>query len=112
VDLGDDILAVDFDDGSFGCAERGVQHGSLLSNVDFFAGEHGVDALAQAARLCQIEEQAQRLIGDAVFRVVEVDALGFGSQPRSALGVALKQLAQMAGADGFEVGLQRFPGGK
>ena len=45
-----------------GRAQRGVQHGALLGDVDGVSAEHGVDALAQSAILRQRHEQAQRFV--------------------------------------------------
>ena len=58
-------------------AQRDVQHGAVLGDVDLLAAEHRVDALAQA-RLARpaATQQPQRLVGDAVLRVVEVEAGG------------------------------------
>ena len=49
VHVGDDVLAVDLDDRALGRAERGVQHGAVLGDVDLVAPEHRVDAVAEAA---------------------------------------------------------------
>ena len=38
-------------------AQRDVQHGAVLGDVDLLAAEHGVDPLAQAALLGQLHEQ-------------------------------------------------------
>ena len=51
VDLGHDVLAVDDDRRAARCAQRHVQHGAVLGDVDLLAREHGVDALAQAGLL-------------------------------------------------------------
>ena len=58
--------------------------------------EHRVDPLAQPALLGQRDQQPQRLVGDPVLRVVEVQAGGLGGQPLAALGVVGEQLAQVA----------------
>ena len=39
-------------------AQRHVQHGAVLGDVDLVAAEHGVDALAQARLLGQLQQQA------------------------------------------------------
>ena len=40
-----------------GRAQRDVEHGAVLGDVDVLAGEHRVDPLAQAALLGQAHEQ-------------------------------------------------------
>ena len=57
-------------------AQRHVQHGALLGDVDLLAAEHRVDALAQPDSSASSQQQLQRLVGDAVLRVVEIDAGG------------------------------------
>ncbi len=44
-----------------------MQHGSILGDVNFFSTEHRVDVGLQAAFIGQRDEQAHRLIGDAMF---------------------------------------------
>ena len=58
-------------------AQRHVQHGAVLGDVDLIAAEHGVDALAQAALRGEVQQQTQRLVGDAVLGVVQVQASRF-----------------------------------
>ena len=41
-----------------GRAQRDVQHGAVLGDVDLLAAEHGVDALAQAALLGELQRAA------------------------------------------------------
>ena len=51
----------------------------------------------------QLEQQAQRLVGDAVLRVVEVDAVGLDGQALAALGIGGEQVAQVDVAHLLEV---------
>ena len=77
-------------------AQRDVQHGAVLGDVDLLAAEHRVDALAQPRLLRQRQQQAQRLVGDAVLRVVEVDAGGL--ERRGARRAAGRRRRARAGA--------------
>ena len=96
MDLGHDILAVDDDRRASRRAQRHVQHGAVLGEVDLVAAEHGVDALrAGPHSSAELEQQPQRLVGDAVLRVVEIDAGGLGREPFAALGVVGEELPQM-----------------
>ena len=79
VHVGHDVLAVDHDRRAARRAQRDVEHGAILRDVDLLAAEHGVDAGAQAAVLGQADEQRQRLVGDPVLRIVEIDARGLGA---------------------------------
>ena len=81
MDLGHHILAVDEDRGAARRAQGHMQHGALLRDVDLVAAEHGVDALAQAGLLGELKQQAQRLVGDPVLGIVEIEPGGFDRQP-------------------------------
>ena len=90
MDLGHHVLAVDDDGCAFRGAQGHVQDGPLLGDVDLLAPEHGIDPRSQAGFLGQLEEELQGLVGDAVLRVIEVDAHGLGGHALAALGVSAK----------------------
>ena len=92
---GDDVLAVDLDDRALGCAQRDVQDGTVLGDVDLVAAEHGVDAVAQTRPVRERDEQAERLVGDAVLRVVEVDTVDLDGELLTALGIVGEQVAEV-----------------
>ena len=98
VHVGHDVLAVDDDRRAARRAQRDVQHGAVLGDVDLVAAEHRVDALAQAGLVGQLQQQPQRLVGDAILRVVEVDAGGLGGQPLAARGSAANSLRSVTRA--------------
>ena len=54
VDLGHDVLAVDDDRRALRRAQRHVQDGAVLGDVDLLAAEHRVDARAQAGLLGEL----------------------------------------------------------
>ncbi len=56
--------------------------------------------------LRQFDEQAQRLVGDAVLRIVEVQAACLRAQALAALGILGEQLAQVPSPDGLVVVLK------
>ena len=58
VDLGHHVLAINDDGSAFRSAKSDVQDRAIFRDVDFLAAEHGVDALAQAGFLCQLQERA------------------------------------------------------
>ena len=60
--------------------------------------------------LGELEEQPQRLVGDAVLRVVEVDAGALGCETLAARRVLGEEVAQMCLADLGVVALERRPG--
>jgi hypothetical protein len=57
--------------------------------------KHGVDPLAQAALIREFEQQPDRLIGDAVLRVVEVETYSFKREVLGALGILREKLAEV-----------------
>ena len=109
VHLRDDVLAVDDDRRVLGRAQRGVQHGAILGDVDLVAAEHRVDALTQARPAGQLEEQTHGLVGDAVLRVVEVETLTLGRETLAPLRVGGEEVAQVRVAHLLEVLLERVP---
>ena len=48
-----------------------VQHGPALRRVDLLPGEHGIAPPGHALLVGQRQQQAERLLGDTVFRVIE-----------------------------------------
>ena len=82
-------------------AQRDVQHRAVLGDVDLLAGEHRVDlSRAGSNSSASFEQQLQRLVGDAVLRIVEVDARppsAVSRSPRS--GVFAKRSRRCVVAD-------------
>ena len=58
---------------SRGRAQRGVQHRAVLGDVDLLAAEHRVPQPGTPRRGGQLAQQPQRLVGDQVLGVVEVE---------------------------------------
>ena len=82
-------------DAPFGRTQGHVQDRALLRDVDFLAAKHGVDLRAKAGFLGQLQEELHGFVGDAILRVVEVNACGLGCHALSAPWVIRKQLPQM-----------------
>ena len=61
---------------SRGVAQRGVQHGPVLGDVDVLAGEHGVATLGQPDLLGQLDQGGQHRVVDQVLRQVDVQVAG------------------------------------
>ena len=78
-------------------------------DVDLLAAEHRVDPRAQAGLLGELDEEAQRLVGDAVLRVVEVDPRGLRRQALAARRIVREELAQMHAVDGRVMRPERVP---
>src|SRR5262249_5408613 len=110
VDLRDHVLSVDGDHRVPGSAEGDMEDGPLLGDVDLLAPEHGVDAVPEAGVLGQLYQEPQRLVGDAVLRVVEVQAHRLDRHPLTPLRILGEKLAQMGAGHGRGMGLERLPG--
>ena len=94
-----------------GRAQGHVQDGAVLGDVDLLAAEHGVDPRAQPGLLGQVKEELEGLVGDAVLRVIQVDAHGLGrSCARRALGSSAKSSRRCSILHLSVVGLEGFPG--
>ena len=98
-------------DFALGGAQSHVQHRALLRDVDLLAAEHGVDALPQAGLLRQLQQQFQRLVGDAVLGIIEKKADSLGGKTLASLRVVGEQLAEMDFTDLLVVSSQRLPCG-
>ena len=109
VHLARDVEAVDDDALALGRAQCRMQGGALLGQVDRVTAEHRRDPFPQAARGSQIDQEPPGFAGDAVFRVVEVDAGRFSAKTFAAPAVVRKQLPQVGIANRIEVGSQRLP---
>ena len=86
-----------------------VKDRPLLGHIDLTAAEHGTDVLGQVAVVGQPEKEPERLVGDAMLGVVEVEAGGFARQALPPQGVVGKDLPEMHIADRTVVLLQRLP---
>ena len=109
--LGDDVGAVDLDVLAFGRAQRDVQDGTVLGHVDLLAREHRVDAGPETGGVGQRQEEADGLVGQAVLRVVEVQAVDLEGEPLAARAVLREQLAEVHVLDRLVVRLERLPFG-
>ena len=95
VHLGHDVRAVNHDRCVARRAKRRVQNRALLGDVDLVAAEHRVDAVAKIALVGQCAQEPQRLVGDALFGVVEKQTGRLGVQPLAAFRIVGEQRPQM-----------------
>ena len=109
VHLLDDVDAVDDQRRAARHPQRDVQHGAVLGDVDPLAGEHRLDPLRQPGLLGQRHQQLDRLVGDPVLRVVEIQAGALGDQPLAPRRVGGEQVAQMQILDVLVVPAQPLP---
>src|SRR5256885_116081 len=76
-------------------AQRDVQHRAVLGDVDLLAPEHRVDPVAQPCPLGQLDEESERLRGDALLRVVEEESVELDGEVLATSGVGVEQVAQV-----------------
>ena len=105
---GTTFFAVDHDRLALWRAQRDVQHGAIFGCVDLLAAEHRVDPRAQARLFGELQQQLERLVGDAILRVIEVEARRLRRQAFAALGIVGEQLAQVQALD-LAGGARRAP---
>ena len=110
VDIRHHIGAVDLDAGAARRAQRDVQYRAAFRGVDLLAGEHRIAAFHHAALFGKLQQQPQRLIGDAVLRVVEEEARAFGREALRPAGIVGEQIAQMDVLDLRVMRRKRLPG--
>ncbi len=91
-------------------AQRDVQDGTVLGDVDLLAGEHRVDVVAQTGLFGEVEQRPHRLGLDPVLRIVEVDPDGIGGEALSTIGVRGEQLPQVDIAQRVVLAAQCLPG--
>ena len=109
MNLRHNILAIDDDGLALGRAQSDVEDGALFRDVDFVAAEHGVDARAQAGLLGQLQQERERFAGDAMLRIIEIDADGLDGHSLAARSVVSEEFSEMQLADLRVVGFERFP---
>ncbi len=111
VHLVHDVDAVDDERRPFRHAERDVEDRAVLGHVDAVAGEHHVAALLELGLSGELEEQRERLVGDAVLGVVEVEPGGLDGQPLPAVGSSAKRSRRCRLSDLGVVLAERHVGG-
>ena len=79
--------------------QRHVQGGATLRDVDGRTAKHRLDVLCEPTLRSQLPEELQRVVGDEVLRVVDVEAGSLGGHPLAAPRIAVEELPQVQVAD-------------
>ena len=87
-----------------------MQDGSLFGEVDLFTPEHGVNPGSQVGFLGQLQEQLEGFVGDAILRVIQVQAHSLGGHPLAAAWIVPKEFPEMQLSNLLIVGFQGLPG--
>ncbi len=109
VDRRHHVRAVDQDRPARAVAQRDVEDRAVLGRVDALAREHPVAPALEVGRAGEVEQQRQRLGGDAVLGEVDQQVVEPQRKALEALGVLGEQLAQMAALDGLGMARERLP---
>ena len=112
VDGLDDVLAVDHERSRARHAERDVERGASFRDVDRLAAEHRLHLLLEPALDGELPEELHRVVGDAMLRVVEIEALGLGGQTLASARIAGEELAEIEVANLPVVPLEPPPHGR
>jgi hypothetical protein len=72
-----------------------MEDGTIFGDVDVLAPKHLISSLAQTGLVRELDKESQRVIGDSLFRVVEVDAFGLDPQSLAARRVFAKEGSQV-----------------
>ncbi len=94
-----------------GRSQRDMQNGTILGGVDLLAREHGLAALPQVGLLGKLEQEVERLLGDAVLGEIEEDVLELHRKILKSLRLFLEPLTHVLAFDllimGLELGVDR-----
>ncbi len=109
--LAHDVDAVDDERAVARHPQRDVQRRPILGGVDVLAAKHRVAVSLDLSRSRDGDEQSYRLLGDAVFREVCMDAGRLEGESFDARGVGGEELAQMGLPHVRVMTAERLPGG-
>ena len=74
-------------------AQRNVQHRPALGDIDGSTPEHCIDPFAQPALIGKPHQELNRLAGDAILRVIEVDPGGVECKALAARRILREEVA-------------------
>src|SRR4029079_18493713 len=94
VDVGNDVVAVNADVRTLRQAQRGVQHGALLGDVDLLAGEHRVTPGLDAGRGGDSDEGVEDGVVDQVLGEVDAQVGRLQQVAVGPTGIRIEQVAQ------------------
>jgi hypothetical protein len=76
-----------------------MQNRSLLGDIYSFSAKHGVDAGTQARLLGKLQEQPHCFVGDAVLRIIKINALRLNLKASSSCWILSAEISTMESAD-------------
>ena len=106
-----DILAVNHDRAIGAVAQRDVEHGPLLGEVDFFPVEHFLCPTLEIRLPGQIAQQPHSFCSDAILRIVKEDILEAQGEGVETPGVLGEEVTHVDVDHRLLVSLEGLPGG-
>jgi hypothetical protein len=95
VHSGHHVFAVRPNDAGARRTQRHVQDGAILGGVDRLAPEHRIDARTQVRGLCQVEQQTERLVGDPILGIIQIQTGRLECEAFAPLRVLAEERPQM-----------------
>ena len=89
------IFSIDLDGHSFRGAQRHMQHGALLRDIDLVPAKQGLDSFFQAGLPGQLKQELERFVGHAILGVVQVDARSLDGHTLATLRIVCEEPSQM-----------------
>src|SRR5262245_14194799 len=86
-----------------------MRHGALLCDVDLLTAKHRLDSRLQAGLIGESKKKFERLVGDAILGIVQVEAHGFDRHPLAAIWIVREELSQMQLRRLLVVRVERVP---
>jgi hypothetical protein len=95
LDLWDDIHTVNEDRSTSRCTKGDMQSSTVLGYIYLFSPKHRVHPRVQSGLVRQLDEKLNRLVGDSIFRVIEVQARRLDCEAFTAVWILCKKVAKM-----------------
>jgi hypothetical protein len=95
MNLGNNVLPIDFNGGFPWSAQGDVQNSAIFGNVDPITPKHRVDPPTQTGLVSQLNEERECFCCNSIFRVIEVNANRLRGQALTTLRVIREQVTEM-----------------
>ncbi len=84
---------------------------TALGDVHRLTAEHRLHLLGELSLRRQLPQKLEGVVGDAMLRVVEIEAGRFGGQPLAARRIGVEEIPEMQALDFSPMPLQAAPDG-
>ena len=88
-----------------------MERRAALGDVHPLTAEHRLHLLGELSLRRELPQKLEGVVGDAMFRVVEVEAGRFGGQPLAARRIGVEEIPELQALDFPPVPLQPGPDG-